>query len=201
MSQAEIRELLTSLNDGIPPSAEEMAWVAAMQMDDQHATNSRRSKGAGHPPRTGSKTSLLKHGLHRAVVLWYAHVHTRAAIESQLEPAGSGANTSNAGVRRRAMAVQLPVHKAWVEATFRHEAEGLFNRDGSVSLDALEELMEILSGGEVDPSEMQFVAMLSDQHVDGRIMKADLGVALAMWRGLRNEMGRIEDCFDKHGEF
>jgi len=186
VSDGEIEAVLTSLNGNRPPSMQEFAWVRSMAEEDQPSQNHPKAKH--------------KHDLHRAVAFWYPHVHARTPISREVSPAGSGKAASNAGVRRRALAVQLPVHKAWVEAAFRQQLDNGANHDGSVEIAILEQLMETLSGEAVDPSELQFVTLLSDQDMDGKCARADLEVAVAMWKGLRSEMGRIESSLERHGQ-
>lgn len=118
------------------------------------------------------------------------------AIGGNIKVAGSGEGARNAGLRRRAVSVQLPVHKFVVQDAFRHTHE---ESDGTISRQSLAELMFELNGRQsVTASEMEFVMQLSDQDHDGHIERADVEVALAMWRGLQVEMEYIEKRFSHY---
>lgn len=186
VSKANVEALLTRLSGSSVPTKNEVAWVFAMA--DEHQSSDSHS----HRSDASKVRECRRHDVHRAVALWYIHVHALTPMSHAIPRAGS-TGTGNTGIRRRAAAVQLPVHRAWVSAAFR--AEGA--HDGSVDVAVLDQLMATINGGKaVEPSEIQFVALLSDQNMDGRMHRADLEAALAMWRGLQTELSRIDAILD-----
>ncbi len=188
VTKNDIETLLTTLNGSRAPTDDELSWVVSIANEHQDLKTDSYRSSASTPRR--------RHDLHRAVALWYPHVHARTPISNSVPPAGSE-GTSNAGIRRRAAAVKLPVHRAWVDATFR--AHGVVQNNLSVDIVGLTQLMKTLNGGEVvDQSELEFVSLLSDQDMNGRMHRADLQAALAMWRGLQTEWDRIDNIFNRY---
>eukprot|EP01050_Picozoa_sp_SAG11_P005543 SAG11_NODE_395_length_9822_cov_4.886043_3_plen_687_part_00 len=205
---AQVEALLSELNDEVAPSEDELAWVVA--------------------PAAEAHCKDVFAELRRSVFWWFVHVHTRHDIATDVKPAGSTAEAGDAGAWRRAVTMQLPVHRAWVESAFRHsEAMG---KDGSISRQALANLMAEVGDGTPVPSiELEVLMQIADVKDSAHIQKADVLVAvslhqliclvpllpirewiaaeqrrsqlqLAMWRGLQAEFKYIDENFSVYDE-
>ena len=129
-----VENILDELNEnGAKVSQEEIFWV----IDRADANRS-----ASLPNDRSIATEIMLHSneLRRAILDWFPRVHTRSQIDSVVKPAGSGQMQELWSARRRAVAVQLPVHQAWVKAAI---GQGLdVQKDGALSLETLATLMD-----------------------------------------------------------
>lgn len=189
LTPVEVAQVLKVLNDGIDPASEEMEWIL----------NTADADGNGQ---------LDRKELRKAVMIWYTHVETRRAIEMDLERASS----ERVGLLRKAVAAQMKVHEAWVARALQ---DVRMQMDGTISRDQLSALMtkllfndkEISDVGDglqaVPETDVDYVIRLAEhsgrrgQFGDGAVLKSDLVVPLAMWRGLQHELQMIDAKFDQ----
>lgn len=183
LTPTEVSQVLQVLNDGIAPSAEEIDWI--LNTADADANGE------------------LDHvELRKAVMIWYTHVENRRAIETDLEKA----TADRVGLLRRAVAAQMKVHEAWVERALKKVR---MQMDGTISREQVAQLMNTLVHNDDDDVDVQavpeeevdFVITLAEHsgrrgHFgDGAVLKNELVVPLAMWRGLQHELRMIDAKF------
>eukprot|EP01046_Picozoa_sp_COSAG06_P021957 COSAG06_NODE_1676_length_8740_cov_49.476334_2_plen_817_part_00 len=189
LTPVEVTQVLKMLNDGIAPASEEMEWIL----------NTADADGDGQ---------LDHKELRKAVMIWYTHVETRRAIEMDLERASS----ERVGLLRKAVAAQMKVHEAWVARALQ---DVRMQMDGTISRDQLIALMTKLFFNDnetsdvgvglqaVPETDVDYVIRLAEhsgrrgQFGDGAVLKSDLVVPLAMWRGLQHELQMIDAQFDQ----
>eukprot|EP01043_Picozoa_sp_COSAG02_P020826 COSAG02_NODE_1037_length_15050_cov_93.060665_2_plen_885_part_00 len=189
LTPVEVVQVLQMLNDGIAPASEEIDWI--LKTADTDGNN-----------------QLDRTELRKAVMIWYTHVETRRAIATDLERASS----ERVGLLRKAVAAQMKVHEAWVVRALQ---DVRMQMDGTISREQLAALMSKLlqndNGTGCDGDESQavletdvdYVIMLAEhsgrrgQFGDGAVIKSDLVVPLAMWRGLQHELQMIDAKFDQ----
>jgi Ca2+-binding EF-hand superfamily protein len=190
LTPVEVAQVLKMLNDGITPASEEMEWILKTADAD----------GNGQ---------LDHKELRKAVMIWYTHVETRRAIETDLERASS----ERVGLLRKAVAAQMKVHEAWVARALqdvRMQMDGTISRDQLTALMAKllfndNETSDVGDGQQqaVPESDVDYVIRLAEhsgrrgQFGDGAVLKSDLVVPLAMWRGLQHELQMIDAKFDQ----
>lgn len=186
LTPAEVAQVLQMLNDGIAPSTSEIDWVLKIADSD----------GNGELNHTE---------LRKAVMIWYTHVENRRAIETDLQKA----TAERVGLLRRAVAAQMKVHEVWVERALK---EVRMQMDGTISRQQVAMLMSQLLQHDDDDrdvvqavpeTEVDFVITLAEHsgghgHFgDGAVLKSELIVPLAMWRGLQHELQMIDAKFEQ----
>ena len=123
-------------------------------------------------------------------------VMTRRSIEEEIAPAAG----SSAGARRRAVALQLEVHRLWVEEALRELKRG--SMDELLTRRELQQLMTELDDdedGETPDGEVEFVLTIAEHHAsDQHVAAADVIMPLAMWRGLQKEMDFLMENFSAY---
>ena len=138
--------------------------------------------------------ALGRRELRRAIALWYPRVLIRRDLAAEV----TKAKGHSAGVRRRAVAFQLEVHKLWVEAALKPRVQ----RDNALTRRDLFDVMLALDpngDGQVPESEIEFVLKLAELPAGATSFhQGDVALPLALWNSTAPELKYINKHFEMY---